>query len=56
MKPYKILRPIKPLWDKPIEVFITEKKQIKLPLVLFRNCQPLPKDKHIMSKVKVIEI
>lgn len=42
MKPYKILRPKKPLWTaQTIEVSVSEKKIIKLPLKLFTKCHPM---------------
>jgi len=57
MKPYKILRPEKSLWSNiTMEVMITQKKIIKLPLKLITRCHPLPRDKHIADKVRIREI
>lgn len=53
MKPYKILKPEKFLWhDFVIKASITEKKIIRLPLILIANCPPLPKN--IAKEIKVI--
>ena len=55
MKPYKILRPKESIWSKlTLEVFVTQKKSIKLPLKLFTRCHPLPR--RITNVVKVIEV
>jgi hypothetical protein len=55
MKPYKILRPEKPLWhNKTLEVSITEKKTIRLPLKLIRNCHPIPRDGHIAKNIRIV--
>lgn len=57
MKPYKILKPAQPLWrDSTLEVFVTQKKSVKLPLKLFMKCHPIPKDKHIANKLAVKDL
>ncbi len=55
MKPYKILRPEKPLWaNVTLKVSVTEKKIIKLPLKLIMRCHPIPRDKHIAEKIRIL--
>lgn len=52
MKPYKILHPNKLLWNiKTMEVSISEKKIIKLPLKLLMKCNPIAKK--VSKKIKV---
>lgn len=42
MKLYKILRPEKPIWSfQTIELCVSEKKVIRLPLVLISKCHPI---------------
>lgn len=55
MKPYKIIKPTQPLWRNlhTIEVFVTHKRQIKLPLKLIMKCHPIPKDKHLAKTLLV---
>lgn len=51
MKPYKIIRPEKPLWKvNTIEVSISENKRIKLPLKLITKCHPFK----VSKTVKVV--
>ena len=53
MKPYKILKPEVGIWGNAIiQVSVTEKKAIKLPLRLITNCHPLPRN--IASKIKIV--
>lgn len=56
MKPYKILRPTAPLWTKPIEVFVSERKHIKLPLKLFTKCNPITRKMHVADSVRINKI
>lgn len=53
MKPYKILRPEKSLGNSNIDLTISEKKLVKLPLKLFMKCSPIPRNNHISETVKV---
>jgi hypothetical protein len=54
MKPYKILKPKQPLWySNKVDVFVTEKRILKLPLKLFMKCQPIPVDKYAPKVVNV---
>lgn len=57
MKPYKIIRSEKSLWQNIImEVSVTEKKAINLKPRLVANRYALPRDRYIAEKLKVIEI
>lgn len=55
MKPYKIIYPEKSIWQNTkLEVYVTEKKIIKIPLKFFSNCHNIPKN--ISEKIKIILI
>lgn len=57
MKPYKILKPQQSLWQiNTVDVFMTEKKILKLPLKLFMKCSPIYFDKLNPNTLKLKKI